>query len=57
MGTVIIRRSGSAVKGRGHVSLPHAILGLLAREPMTGYDLKTRWFDRSLRYFWPADQA
>ena len=39
------------------MSLPHAILGLLAREPMTGYDLKTRWFDRSLRYFWPADQA
>jgi PadR family transcriptional regulator, regulatory protein AphA len=39
------------------VSLAHAILGLLAREPMTGYDLKTRWFDRALRYFWPADQA
>ena len=39
------------------MSLPHAILGLLAIEPMTGYDLKTRWFDRALRYFWPADQA
>jgi len=24
---------------------------------MTGYDLKTAWFDRSMRYFWPADQA
>ena len=39
------------------MSLPHAILGLLAMEPMTGYDLKTRWFDQALRYFWPADQA
>lgn len=39
------------------MSLPHAILGLLAIEPMTGYDLKNRWFDRALRYFWPADQA
>jgi PadR family transcriptional regulator, regulatory protein AphA len=39
------------------VSLPHAILGLLAIEPMTGYDLKKRWFDQALRYFWPADQA
>ena len=39
------------------MSLPHAILGLLAQQPMTGYDLKTRWFDRSFRYFWPADQA
>ncbi len=24
---------------------------------MTGYDLKKRWFDQALRYFWPADQA
>lgn len=39
------------------MSLPHAILGLLAHEPMTGYDLKRRWFDQALRYFWPADQA
>ncbi len=39
------------------MSLPHAILGLLAHEPLTGYDLKRRWFDQALRYFWPADQA
>lgn len=39
------------------MSLAHAILGLLNYEAMTGYDLKHRWFDRSLRYFWPADQA
>ena len=39
------------------MSLAHAILGLLNYEEMTGYDLKRRWFDRSLRYFWPADQA
>ena len=39
------------------MSLPHAILGLLAIEPMTGYDLKKRWFDQALRYFWAADQA
>lgn len=39
------------------MSLPHAILGLLNYEAMTGYDLKRRWFDQSMRYFWPADQA
>jgi DNA-binding PadR family transcriptional regulator len=39
------------------LSLAHAILGLLNYEAMTGYDLKRRWFDRSLRFFWPADQA
>ena len=39
------------------MSLPHAILGLLTYEAMTGYDLKHRWFDRSMRFFWPADQA
>lgn len=39
------------------MSLSHAILGLLNYEAMTGYDLKHRWFDRSLRHFWPADQA
>lgn len=39
------------------MSLSFAVLGLLAQEPMTGYDLKHRWFDQSLRYFWPADQA
>ena len=39
------------------VSLAHAILGLLHDEPMTGYDLKTKCFDRSIAHFWPADQA
>ncbi|MBA2519354.1 MAG: PadR family transcriptional regulator [Chloroflexia bacterium] len=39
------------------MSLPHAILGLLNYRAMTGYDLKRDWFDRSMRFFWPADQA
>lgn len=39
------------------MSLAHAMLGILHQAPMTGYDLKTRYFDRSIRYFWPADQA
>ena len=39
------------------MSLRYAILGLLTFEPMSGYTLKTRFFDRSIRYFWPADQA
>lgn len=39
------------------MSLAHAIMGVLAIRPMTGYDLKTRWFDQALRYFWAADQA
>jgi PadR family transcriptional regulator AphA len=39
------------------MSLAHAILGLLADEPMTGYDLKTVAFDRSVTHFWSADQA
>lgn len=39
------------------MSLPHAILGMLRRQPMTGYDLKTRCFDESIAHFWPADQA
>lgn len=39
------------------MSLPHAILGFLQKEPMTGYDLKTACFDQSVAYFWPADQA
>jgi PadR family transcriptional regulator, regulatory protein AphA len=39
------------------MSLAHAILGLLADEPMTGYDLKTIAFDRSVSHFWSADQA
>jgi len=39
------------------MSLRYAILGLLTFEPMSGYTLKTRYFDKSIRYFWPADQA
>lgn len=39
------------------MSLKHAILGLLTFEPMSGYTLKTRYFDKSIAYFWPADQA
>lgn len=39
------------------MSLPHAILGFLQEQPMTGYDLKTQYFDQSIAHFWPADQA
>jgi DNA-binding PadR family transcriptional regulator len=39
------------------MSLDHAILGFLDGEPMTGYDLKTRCFDRAASAFWTADQA
>lgn len=35
------------------MSLRHAVLGLLARRPSTGYEL-TRAFDRSLRTSWHA---
>jgi len=38
------------------VSLPHAILGFLNVMPMTGYDLKTRAFDRTVAHFWSAVQ-
>ncbi|HLZ57181.1 MAG TPA: PadR family transcriptional regulator [Ktedonosporobacter sp.] len=37
------------------MSLAHAILGWLHKEPMTGYDLKKQ-FDQGIGYFWPADQ-
>lgn len=39
------------------MSLEHAILGFLEREPMTGYDLKTRCFDDAAGHLWTADQA
>ena len=39
------------------MSLPHAILGMLKEEPLTGYDLKTRRFDRTINHFWSATQA
>jgi PadR family transcriptional regulator AphA len=39
------------------MALEHAILGFLSREPMTGYDLKTRCFDEAAGHVWTADQA
>jgi PadR family transcriptional regulator, regulatory protein AphA len=39
------------------MALEHAILGFLDREPMTGYDLKTRCFDAAMGHLWTADQA
>jgi len=36
--------------------LDHAILGLLQRRPLTGYELK-KAFDSSIRHFWTADQS
>ena len=41
----------------GQMALEHAILGFLSREPMTGYDLKTRCFDSAAGHLWTADQA
>lgn len=38
------------------MSLPHAILGFLQVMPMTGYDLKTQAFDRTVAHFWGAVQ-
>jgi DNA-binding PadR family transcriptional regulator len=39
------------------LSLEYAILGFLTLSPMTGYFLKTQYFDGSVSHFWPADQA
>lgn len=39
------------------MSLEAAILGFLGEQPRSGYDLKTRCFDESVRDFWTADQA
>lgn len=39
------------------MALEHAILGFLSGGPMTGYDLKTRCFDRAAGHLWTADQA
>jgi PadR family transcriptional regulator AphA len=39
------------------MALDFAILGFLDREPMTGYDLKTRCFDAAVGHLWTADQA
>ncbi len=38
------------------MSLEHAILGFLADEPLTGYDLK-KAFDASVQNFWYANQS
>lgn len=38
------------------MSLEHAILGFLNYRPYSGYDLK-KFFDTSVRHFWPADQS
>lgn len=38
------------------MSLKHAILGFLSYKPLSGYDLK-KYFDNSVRHFWPADQS
>ena len=40
----------------GRMSLRHAVLGLLARRPSTGYEL-TQTFDRSLRTSWHASHS
>ncbi|MBA3728896.1 MAG: PadR family transcriptional regulator, partial [Actinobacteria bacterium] len=38
------------------MSLRHALLGLLAERPMSGYDL-TKVFDSSLAYVWSAKHS
>lgn len=38
------------------MSLKHAILGFLAIQPFSGYDLK-KAFDASIQHFWPANQS
>lgn len=38
------------------MSLRHAVLGLLADNPASGYDLKQR-FERSMRHVWAATQS
>ena len=39
------------------MSLEHVLLGFIAQKSRTGYELKTRCFDREATWFWPADQA
>jgi DNA-binding PadR family transcriptional regulator len=39
------------------MSLEAAIMGFLADEPHSGYELKTRCFDQLAEPFWTADQA
>lgn len=39
------------------MTLEFAILGFLAQEPASGYELKNRCFGGAVRSFWSADQA
>ncbi|MDZ4063970.1 MAG: PadR family transcriptional regulator [Coriobacteriia bacterium] len=39
------------------MSLDCAVLGFLAADDLSGYDLKTRCFDGAIPHFWTADQA
>jgi len=39
------------------MSLEYAILGFLTSGEMSGYDLKTRCFERRADHYWTADQA
>lgn len=43
-----------AVSVKWGMSLPHAILGFLDVMPLSGYDLKTQAFDKTVAHFWPA---
>ena len=38
------------------MTLDYAILGFLTFEPLSGYDLKTQYFDGSVGNFYPANQ-
>jgi PadR family transcriptional regulator AphA len=46
----------SRVEYYGRMSLRHALLGLLAERPASGYDLLKR-FEGSLAFVWPATQS
>jgi DNA-binding PadR family transcriptional regulator len=50
------RSSGDPIRGRPRDVLANALLGLLAIEPMSGYDL-TRNFGGSLAYVWSASHS
>jgi PadR family transcriptional regulator AphA len=39
-----------------NMPLPHAILGFLEYQPMTGYDLK-KYIDQSIAHFWSGTQS
>src|SRR5215471_2686792 len=50
------RRPTSASRRTDPMSLRHALLAILAVEPMTGYDL-TKYFERSAAYVWHAPHS